>query len=551
MNQEKQTEKLHSSQGYVSSADQKNIKPLATPTVSSSKNILKKIIEVGGSTLTSRLFGLIRDTLLVRYLGAGALSDAFLTAHKIPNSLRKAFAEGALSAAFIPTATVLTRNNNTQAISGLMSLTFLIFQGIVLFICLSVMIYAQPIIKFIASGFTDEQVTATISMLHILMPIIMFISSSALLGGALQSIGKFFIPAIAQVQTNIIIIIGIFACLGLHLSPTYLCWFFVLSAGAHFGLHLVAYFKAGFSFGKIDRQDIQQVIKIIGKFLLCLPSISLMEIALFIDTSFASHLPAGSISLISYANRFIGIPLGVFAVAFSTILLPHFSRVHTYSPKRLHFYLLEAAKFIFLVTIPTSLIMAFFSQEIFSTIFLSEKFTMMHVQRASSILIAFLPGLFFLSLNKILLSIFYSMHVAWIPAIIALITTAFNVILNILLIDQFQATGLAFATAISSMLQTILFLIILQKKYQFRMYVMPFISFVVAYVIQLTLCGSLFLALYYVCKHTLVTYMPASISVFFVAKIGFWLWVGPCILMLAALLYYSRTFFKVNIHFLK
>lgn len=518
---------------------------------SSSVKMLKKIMQVGGSTLTSRLFGLIRDALLVRYLGASSLSDAFVTAHKIPNSLRKAFAEGALSAAFIPTATMLTRNNNTQAIAGLMSLTFLIFEGMVLCLCLAVVIYAQTIIEYIAPGFTSEQITAATSMLHILMPLIIFISSSALLAGALQSIGKFFIPASAQVLTNIIVIMGISLSLWFQLPITYLCWFIILSGVAHFSLHVIAYFKAGFSFGRIQREDLRLAMSIMGKFLLCLPSISLMEVALFIDTSFASHLPAGSISLISYANRFVGIPLGAFAVAFSTILLPHFSRVQTYSPKRLHFYLLEAAKFVFWVTIPTTALMAFFSQEIFSTIFLSQKFTMIHVQQASSILRALLPGLFFLSLNKILLSIFYSMHAAWITAIVALVTTTINILLNILLIDKFQAPGLVFATAISSIAQTLFFLIILKKKYHFRMYVKPFVSFALSYLAQLTLSASLFLGVYYSTAYAIRTYLPLSIGLFFTTKIGLWLWIGPLSMALLAGLYYTRNFFKVQLHFLK
>ncbi len=518
---------------------------------SSSTKILKKIIEVGGSTLTSRLFGLIRDALLVRYLGASSLSDAFVTAHKIPNSLRKAFAEGALSAAFIPTATILTRNNNTKAIAGLMSLTFLIFEGIVLAVCFFVIMYAQTIIEYIAPGFTPEQITAATSMLYILMPFIIFISSSALLGGALQSIGKFFIPAVAQVFTNIIVIAGIACDLWFQLPISYLCWTIILSGCVHFILHVIAYFRAGFFFGKIQHKDLRLVMSIMGKFLLCLPSISLMEVALFIDTSFASHLPAGSISLISYANRFVGIPLGTFAVAFSTILLPHFSRVNTYSPKRLHFYLLEATKFVFWITIPTTALMAFFSEEIFSTIFLSEKFTIVHVQQASTILLALLPGLFFLSLNKILLSIFYSMHAAWITAIVALATTALNVILNMLLIKRFQAPGLVFATAISSMIQTMLFLLILKNKYKFRMYIAPFISFAIAYLLQLSLCASLFLGLYYIGNHMITTYLPLSIALFFTAKIGLWLWVGPLSITFFITLYYARNFFKIQLHFLK
>jgi len=520
-------------------------------TQSQPTKIIKKIIEVGGSTLASRLFGLIRDALMVRYLGASSLSDAFVTAYKIPNSLRKAFAEGALSAAFIPTATVITRNNNTQAIAGLMSLTFLLFEGMVLSLCFLIMLYAQPIIGFIAPGFTPEQISAATSMLHILMPFIIFISSSSLLGGALQSIGKFFIPAIAQVLTNIIVIIGIACAMWFHLPITALCWFIILSGCAHFALHVIAYLKAGFYFGKINRQDLHLVMGIMGKFLLCLPGISLMEVALFIDTSFASLLPAGSISLISYANRFVGIPLGAFAVAFSTILLPHFSRINTYSPKRLHFYLLEAAKFVFWVTIPITALMAFFSQEIFSTIFLSEKFTVLHVQQASRILLALLPGLFFLSLNKILLSIFYSMHAAWITAVVALATTTINVILNMLLIEKFQAAGLVFATAVSSMLQTMFFLLILKNKYHFRMYTIPFISFALRYLTQLSLCGCLFLIFYYVGNYIIISCIPTSIALFFTTKIGLWLWVGPLSIALLAALYYTRNFFNVQLHFLK
>lgn len=546
-NHEKQTEKSSPIQSNLSSP-----KPIIqTTSSSSSANILKKIIEVGGSTLTSRLFGLIRDALLVRYLGASSLSDAFVTAHKIPNSLRKAFAEGALSAAFIPTATLLTRNNNTQAISGLMSLTFLVFEGLVLIVCLIIMKYAENVIQFVAPGFSTEQIVAATSMLHILMPFILFISSSALLGGALQSVGKFFIPAVAQVLTNIIVIIGLGLCLWFHLPITYLCWFILFSGSAHFALHVNAYLKAGFSFGKIDRQNMQRVMGMIGTFFLCLPSISLMEVALFIDTSFASCLPAGSISLISYANRFVGIPLGAFAVAFSTILLPHFSRVHRYSPKRLHFYLLEATKLIFWVTIPTALLMVFFSEEIFSTIFLSEKFTLDHVQRASTILRALLPGLFFLSLNKIMLSIFYSMHAAWITAVVALATTVINVILNMVLIDQFQAAGLVFATAISSALQTVLFVLILHKKYHFRMYVLPFFRFAVAYILQLIACAGLFFAAYNLCNSTIIRFFPSVVASFLTIKIGLWLWVGPLSCMCLFLLYYTRTSFKLNLHFLK
>lgn len=517
----------------------------------SHKTILQKTIQVGSSTLLSRFFGIVREVLTVRYLGVSGLSDAFLTAYKIPNSLRKIFAEGALSAAFIPTVVSTIKHDDKNAVAGLMSLAFLIFEGIVLTLCAFIMNYAEYVIRFIAPGFSEEQIVNAIPMLHILMPFIFFISSSALLGGALHAVGHFFVPAIAPVVVNIIFIAGLCICIFFSLPVTSLCWFIVFAGFVHFGLHLMTYFRYHFSFGKITRKNLMIFAKVMGKFLLCLPSVSLMEIALFIDTSFASLLPAGSISLLFYANRFVGIPLGVFAVAFSTILLPHFSRVNTRNPKRLHFYLLESAKFILWVTMPVALLMAFFSEDIFSTIFLSKNFTLTQVQQAGNILLAFLAGLFFFSLNKILLNIFYAMHAAWITALVALSATAINIVLNMLFIEQLQTIGLALATTISAIAQTLFFLVILRKKYHFRIYLLPFILFAMLYCVQIAVFGSLFYLIYYACSYAIMTCMPSSAALFLTAKIGLWLWVGPLALLCIALLYYSREFFRIQLHFLK
>ena len=515
------------------------------------KNILKKTIQVGSSTLLSRFFGILREVLMVRYLGVSGLSDAFLTAFKIPNSLRKIFAEGALSAAFIPTIVSSMQHENKDAVSGLMTLSFIGFEGIVVALCIFTMIYAHNVIQFIVPGFSPEQVAATIPMLRILMPFIFFVSSSALLGGALQANGHFFVPAIAPVLVNIIFIAGICIALAFNLPVTYLCWFILFAGLMHLALHLYMYFKSHFFFGNITPKDRTLFIRIMGKFLLCLPTAGLMEFALFIDTSFASFLPAGSISLLYYANRFVGIPLGVFAAAFSTILLPHFSRTHMSNPKRLHFYLLESTKFIFWVTIPVMLLMAFFSREIFSTIFLSKNFTQLQVEQAGAIFLAFLAGLFFLSLNKILLNIFYAMHVAWIPAVVALSATCINILLNMFFIERFQAVGLAMATTLAAMVQTFSFLIILRKQYQFRLYIMPFMIFATRYCIQLLLIGSLFVISYYTCAYAITAYLPVELSIFLMIKMGLWFWVGPLAIIFLILVYYGKKLFNIHLYFLK
>lgn len=513
------------------------------------KSILKKTIEVGGSTFASRCLGIIREILLVRFLGASALSDAFLTAFKIPNSLRKIFAEGALSAAFIPTIVQTVRKQGREAVNSLMSLAFIVFEGIVLFLCVLTSMYAHNVIRFIAPGFSEQQIADAVPLLKILMPFIFFISSSALLAGALQSVGHFFIPAFGPVLLNIVFITGLLFCLGYNLPIEILCWFILFGGFLLFVAHLVTYFKHHFKFSPIKREDVKLFGTVFAKFAACLPSVSIMEVSLFIDTSFASLLPKGSISLLYYANRFMGIPLGVFAVAFSTILLPHFSRVSAYAPKRLSFYLFEATKFVLWVTIPVALVMGLFKDQIFLTLFLSKKFTLSQVHEAATILVPFLAGLFFFSINKILLNVYYSLHCTWVPAIIAACATVANIMLNYFFIHWLQATGLAAATAISAVIQTILFFIILKKKFNFKMYFAALIDFMWRYAIQLFLFFIPFRFLYYFIFSQLKN-LPEWWASLLLFKLPFWLWACPLAGLFFVCLYLFKKPFGVRLYFL-
>jgi len=137
------------------------------------KSIVKKTIQIGGSTLMSRFLGIIRELLTIKYLGVGAASDAFITAYKIPNSLRKIFAEGALSAAFIPSFVTSLRKDKHEAFS-LMSLAFILFEGILLIVCALTMFFAPSVVKFAAPGFSAQQAASTVPLLRILMPFIFF-----------------------------------------------------------------------------------------------------------------------------------------------------------------------------------------------------------------------------------------------------------------------------------------------------------------------------------------------------------------------------------------
>lgn len=513
------------------------------------KSIVKKTIQIGGSTLMSRFLGIIRELLTIKYLGVGAASDAFITAYKIPNSLRKIFAEGALSAAFIPSFVTSLRKDKQEAFS-LMSLAFILFEGILLIVCALTIFFAPSVVTFAAPGFSAQQAALTVPLLRILMPFIFFISSSALLAGALQAVGHFFVPAFGPILLNIVFIAGLLICWLLQLPVVYLCFFILFGGLLQFLQHLIAYFRLDLSFGTVNKQTFISFSSILGKFLLCSISMSVMEVSLFIDTQFASYLPEGSVSLITYANRFMGIPLGVFAVAFSTILLPYFSRLSTYAPKRLNFYLLESAKLVFWVTIPCMLAMIFFSEKIFLTLFLSPTFTAVHAREAGHILIAFVIGLFFFSFNKIILNVYYALHQTFLPSIVSVIATLANIVFNFAFINIFNAVGLALATTLSGVIQTILLLFLLRQKFGFHGYIQHFGRFVMRYLFQLAAMSTIFLLIYKGIVYLLSTNVPQAISHFFLESLGFWLWVGPLCLMAGLLVYLYRGLFGVRLYFL-
>lgn len=519
----------------------------------SKKNILKKLFQVGGNTLISRFLGLTREILLMRYLGVGVFADAFTAAFLIPNSLRKIFAEGALTAAFVPTFINLYEKDGQKKADALMSLAFLAFEGTVLILCALVMWKPAFVLSLIVPGFSPAQVAATIPCLRILMPIIFFLSSSALLAGALQSVNHFFVPAFSPVLLNGFFIGGILVCLSRGLPVEYLCVFVLCGGLAQFLLHIFAYFSLNFMFHMPRRETLSAFGQVLSKFMLCFLSMSVMEFNLIIDQRFASYLHVGSVTLIKYASRFMGIPLGVFAVAFSTILLPHFSRISMTDPKRLSFYLLECAKFVFWVTIPATFIMGFLSQDIFLTLFASSssKFPAHLVPEAGLILLGFLVGLFFFSLNKILFNLFYSFHDTRRPMYIAIIATALNALFNYILVGIWGGVGLALATSLSGLVQMVLALYFLHSYHNFKLYPQEFGSFVKRYIAQLVCVLVPFYFIYGLSRKIVEKVFVSGWGHFFMIKsFGYWLWVAPLMVLCFYILYRTRHKFAIKLYFL-
>lgn len=513
------------------------------------KNITYKASLVGALTLVSRFFALFREILMTSFLGANANSDGFFTALKIPNGLRKIFAEGALSTAFVPTAVTLIHVNGKERINSVMTMAFLTFESLVLMVCFLVMWFAESVLWIIAGGFTPEQIAIAAPWLRILMPFIFFVSSSALLAGALQSIDAFFVPAFAPILLNMVLIVGLVVCHWYHLSVHWLCWFFLFGGFIQLVWHLIAYWQAGFRFHPIGREDVMILGTVAKKFFMSLIGSSIEEVNFFISTTFASYLAPGSLSLLRYANQFINIPLGVFVTAFSTVLLPHFSRVSIYAPNRLSFYLLESLKLIVWVMIPVTVGMTFFSTTIFSSLFVSSKFSLADAQQAGYILCLLLPGLVCVSINKIMRNVYFSLHETRIPAIIAIVATGIEIGFSWYFLDSLKLSGLALAITISHGVQTILFTSSLHFLFHFNLYLIVLMKFFMNALLQCACFGTLFWIMYTGICYAIMTYVPILVP-WCINSWGLWLWVGPLWVLVWYLMYYSNRFFGIKIYFI-
>lgn len=511
------------------------------------KSIVKKTAQFGGVTFLSRIFGIIREMLFARILGVGAVSDAFLTALKIPSFLRRIFAEGSLSAAFVPVFVRKVRKKEFKLANSLMSTTFIFFEGIVFLLVAFVTFFPRSIFYLAAPGFNSEQLKYAIPFLRILFPMLFFYSSSALFAGALNSVNHILIPAFSPVVMNIVLILFLLGAKFLGFSLTTVCFGVLLSGLITFIMHLIAFLRYNFKFEMPTKEAYKSLKIILSKFLPSLLGVSIIEINLFIDTAIASLLKAGNLSMLHYAGRFMNLPIGIFAVGFATIILPHFSRYASYAPKRLKFQIFESTKLITWLTLPAMIFLMFISEEIFTILMFGKVTSLQNALTAKSLLILYLTGLVFYCLNKVLVNVFYSMGNTKTPTIALVISTVVNFTANFIGMKYFGALGIAGSTAISGVVLTLLYFFFLNKKYEFKFYYARYFNFLFRYVLQLMFVSAVFYSLYLLIFFVLGFTQYYD---FFRNSFGFFIILIPLIGVSGLLLYYSTRIFGIKLYFL-
>lgn len=511
------------------------------------KSILQKTFQVGSLTFLSRILGIIREMLQVQYFGIGAISDAFITAFKIPNFFRHIFAEGALSASFVPAIVGAVKKEKHEEANGLMTISFIFFEGIIFAMYLFVLFRADLVIHLIAPGFSAEQTAHAIPFLKIMFPFLLFVSSSALLGGALQSVNHFFAPAFAPALWNMVYVSALLIALHLVLPPAFLCVGVLAGGLAWLILHLFFFFRKGFCFGVITSGVIKAFRHVLRKFLPCLFGVSIMEINLFIGGMIASFLPKGSVSLLYYGSRFMNIPLGIFAVALSSILLPHFSRMVLYAPKRLSFYLLEVTKFVTWVILPATLVFLFISHHFFAYILLGEKATPLQLTEATGTLMIYLLGLLFFCLNKILLSLFYSVKDTWATTLTSGASALVNLLGDVIALFTIGIYGIAASTVVAGASMTVLCFYFLAKRHSITFYAGNYLNFLLRYLMQV---GLGVVAFYYGFTALQQIFLGSSWERFFLIGMGYWGVVGLLSVAIMGIMFLTRKFFGVRVYFL-
>lgn len=423
-------------------------------------NLLSAAAKVSSLTMLSRITGLVRETLIARSFGASEWTDAFNVAFRLPNLLRRLFAEGAFSQAFVPILGEISSQGDSSKTQGLINaIATLLFWALGLTVLVGVL--GAPILVFvIAAGLQGGSAyDATIVMTQMMFPYIGLISLVSLSAGILNSFGRFAIPAFTPVLLNLSLIGGA-VLVAPHLEqPIY-----ALSAGVIVGgiLQLSIQVPALLKLGLLPRiaifpkaiiaawqnPDARRVIKLMVPAVF---AVSVAQISLIINTNIASHLQTGSVSWLSYADRLMEFPTALLGVALGTVLLPSLSKANAnQDTQHAGELLVWGLRLTFLLAAPCALALFLFGTPISAVLYHYGQFNNLDVEMTRQALAAYGVGLIGLILVKILAPGFYSRQDIRTPVKIALLVLVFTQLANIVLVPIFAHAGLALSVGLGA-----------------------------------------------------------------------------------------------------
>ncbi len=427
--------------------------PPKKPAVSS-PSLWRSTFIVSAMTLLSRIAGLVRDMVFMNLFGASRLMDAFLVAFKIPNFLRRLFAEGAFSQAFVPVLTEVRSQRGDDAVRVLInhvagSLTLVIGA-----ISVFAIVFSPAIIFLFAPGFRGDELKFDLAadMLRVTFPYLLLISLTAFAGGILNTYGRFGVSSFTPVLLNVTMI----GC-AVWLAPLLSTPIMALA----WGVLIAGVVQLGFQFWPLQRINLMprfrpnfkdpEVKRILTLMVPAMFGVSVSQINLLLDTVLASFLVSGSVSWLYTAERLTELPLGLIGIAVATVILPTLSTKHAEkSDIEFRATIDWALKVIVMVGLPASLAMGFLAQPLLATLFHHGAFDAEDVVKSSMALQALSGGILAFMLIKVFAPAFYARQDMKTPVRIGIIAMVANMVFNLMLVWHLDHVGLSLASTLAA-----------------------------------------------------------------------------------------------------
>lgn len=421
---------------------------------------------IGLATLLSRILGFARDMIIAWVFGAGKLSDAFFVAFRIPNLLRRLFAEGTLSMAFVPVFTQYLANSGKHEAFALARSSVRMLSVILVILTIAGILAAPWIVKVVAPGFSGDKFVLTVTLTRIMFPYIFCICLVALFMGILNALGHFAAPALAPVFLNLAMIGGV-----LFISPYLQTPVMGLAIGVLIGGILQLALQVPFLLKKgikiwhkapVLHPGLIKIARLMG------PAVfgaAVYQVNILVGTLLASLLPEGSVSYLYYADRVVQFPLGIFAISMSVAILPSLSRqAAARDINSLADTFAYAMNLVFFITIPAMAGLIVLREPIVGLLFHRGAFDMASLQATAYALFYYSVGLWAFSAVRIVVSTFYALQDTKTPVKMATYAIIANIGLGIILMGPLSHGGLALATSLASIINFVLLTGVLHRR---------------------------------------------------------------------------------------
>ena len=420
------------------------------------------------ATGLSRIAGLVRDMVVAAVFGAGYAADAFFVAFTIPNLLRRFFAEGSLTAAFVPTFAEVHHRDGAEASREVLRICWTLLLLVLLGVTLLGILASPWVVQLIGYGFNEVpgKLELTDQLNRIMFPYIFFVSLVALLAGALNVQGHFLSPSLSPVLLNLAMIGS-----ALWLTPLFATPIVALAVGVLLGgvaqlvMQLPILYRYGYDL-KPDFRFSHPAVRRISRLMLPgIAGVAIYQINVVVTRLFASLLQEGTVSWLYYGQRLFEFPQGIFVVSLAQAVLPSMSRqLATGDQCGFRESLRFSLALILLVTLPAAIGMGLCAEAIYSLFFLGGAFTANDVAQSATALAWYAPGLVFVGVSRVIAPTFYALQDTRTPVVVSFWTLLVSIVASLLLMHPMQHAGLALALTLSSVFNALALLWLLDRR---------------------------------------------------------------------------------------